>query len=226
MPEDATEMTNDVVRTILSRRSVRSGFDRDRAVPDDVLQLVTDCGHAAPSSKNARPWRFHVVTNGDLLAQIAESMETAGGIDSYVPHDPQTGMPHAHWRSSVLESAAVFREVPAAIFVENRGVFSGGRPTLRAASPDALAGSLASYAFECTGIGTAVENMWLSAISLGLSAAFVGDVAIAEAFVATSLGMNGDLIGGLALGYSSRDPLPALPSPEETQVADPVVRHD
>lgn len=219
------QTTNDVVRTILARRSIRFGYDRERSVPDELLQLVTECGHAAPSSKNARPWRFHVVTNLGALDGIATAMETASHIDSYVPHDPRTGLPHAHWQSTVIESAAVFRDVPAAIFVENRGVFSGGRPALRAAEPEALAGSLASYAFECMGIGTAIENMWLSAISLGLAASFNGDVAIVESYVAETLGLDGDLVGALALGYSNQTPPPTLPSPPATQVDEPVVRH-
>lgn len=218
-------MANDVVRTILTRRSVRFGFDRGRTVPDEVLQVVTECGHAAPSSKNARPWRLHVVRDVGMLDQIAGFMESARHIGSYVPHDPRTGKPYTHWESTVIESAAVFRAVPTAVFVENRGVFSGGRPALRSASAEALAGSLTSYAFECMGIGTAVENMWLSAISLGLSASFVGDVAIAEDSVAKLLGLDGDLVGALALGYSTQTPPPALSSPGVTQVEDPVVWH-
>ncbi len=219
------QTTNEVIRTILARRSVRFGYDRSRSVPEVALQMVTDCGHAAPSSKNARPWRFHLVTNRGILDAIAEAMEAAPDVDSYVPHDPRTGLAHEHWKSTVLESAAVFREVPVVIFVENRGVFSGGRPALRAAEPDALAQSLASYAFECMGIGTALENMWIAAISLGLSAAFIGEVTIVEPYVAETLGLEGDLVGGLGLGYSDSPPLPALPSPEATQVADPVIRH-
>jgi nitroreductase len=152
-------------------------------------------------------------------------MESALEPESYVPHDPRTGRAHGHWQSSVVESAATLRAVPVAIIVENRGVFSGGRRALRAAAPDALAGALAGYAFECVGIGTALENMWISAISMGLSASFVGDIAIAEAAVSKRLGLEGDLIGALAVGYSEATALPALASPPETQVADPVVYH-
>lgn len=214
-----------VVQAILARRSIRFGFERDKTVSSDVLQAVTDCGNAAPSSKNARPWRLHVVTNTALLDRIAVFMEQSPDLHSYVPHDPRTGDPHPHWSSTVLESAAVLRRVPVAIAIENRGVFSGGRAALRAATPDALAGSLAGYAFECVGIGAALENMWISAVSFGLSASFVGDVAIAEASVSELLGFQGDLIGMLCLGYSSAQPLPALASPPSTQVEEPVVFH-
>jgi nitroreductase len=217
--------SNDVVRTILARRSIRFGYERQRAVPHEIVETITACGLAAPSSKNAKPWRFHVVTSLATLDGIATAMETAPDVDSYVPHDPQTGRPHQHWQSTVVESAAVLREVPAAIVIENRGVFSGGLVTLRRATGEALAGSLAGYAFECVGIGTALANMWLAAISLGLSASFMGDVVIAEEHVAAQLGLDGDLIGLLALGYSDAAPLPALASPAETQTDHPVIYH-
>lgn len=217
--------TNETVQTILSRRSVRSGYVREKPVPREIITAITDCGLAAPSSKNAKPWRFHVVTSTGTLDQIAMIVEFSSGIEEYVPHDPRTGEPHPHWSTTVRESAAVLREVPAAIFIENRGVFSGGRPTLRNANSAALAGSLTSYAFECVGIGTALENMWLAAISLGLSASFVGDVAIAEDAIAEELVISGDLIGVLALGYSTAQPSPVLPSPPETQTDEPVVWH-
>ena len=218
-------VVNDVVRTILSRRTIRFEYDRSRPVPRDVLEVVTACGLAAPSSKNAKPWRFHVVRDAQLLDRIADAAATAPGVETYVPHDPLTGSPHVHWTSSVLESAAMLREVPAAIFVENRGVFSGGRKTLKVAHPDAVRESLTSYGFECVGIGAAIENMWISALSLGLSAFFQGDVVIAEPVIAEHLKIDGDVIGVLGLGYSTASPLPARLSPAATQVDAPVVWH-
>ncbi len=219
-------LSNPVVTTILGRRTIRFEYDRSRAVPRDVLEVVTACGLAAPSSKNAKPWRFHVVQEASVLDAIADAVESAPDIETYVPHDPRTGQPHPHWASSVIESAAMLREVPAAIFVENRGVFSGGgKKTLRAAHPDAVRESLTSYAFECIGIGTAVENMWLGAISLGLGAFFMGDVVIAERAITGRLQIEGDVVGVLGLGYSTASPLPARMSPKATQVDDPVVWH-
>ena len=216
------QVNNLVVDTILGRRSTRFGFDRDRPVPQEVLESVVACGLAAPSSKNAKPWRFHVVTSPLLLDKVAKAMLSAPGIATYVPHDPATGAPYEHWQSTVGESAAVLRLVPAAVFVESRGVFSGGRQRLREAPQEALAGALDGYAFECVGIGAAVENMWIAALSLGLSVSFAGDVAVAELAVRELLGFEGDLIGVLSVGYSDDAALPARPSPPSTQADDPV----
>lgn len=43
--------------------------------------------------KNARPWRFHVVTDHLLLAELASAVEEADDKESHVPFDPATGAP-------------------------------------------------------------------------------------------------------------------------------------
>ena len=186
---------------------------------------MTSCGLAAPSSKNAKPWRFHVVQDTAVLDAIADALASAPDIENYVPHNPRTGLPHEHWASSVVESADQLLGVPAAIFIENRGVFSGGKKTLRSAPADVVRESFTSYSFECIGLGTAIENMWLGAISLGLSGFFMGDVLIAEEEIAEMLRIDGDVVGVLGIGYSTATPLPARLSPPVTQVDDPVVWH-
>ncbi len=192
---------NDLVDLILSRRSVRSGF-ASRPVPTEVLEQIVRCGLAAPSSKGGRPWRFHVVTDRELLAACAEAMETSEGIDSYVPGSALTGEPTPGLPSTVIESATVLRTVPVAIFVEDTGPFSQGRDALLAASPEARAAVLIGYTFEVVGVGAAIENMWLAALSHGLVGVFIGDVLIAESAVKAGLGVTADLLGALALGYT------------------------
>ena len=101
------------------------------------------------------------------------------------------------------ESAELLRTVPAAIFIENRGPFSRGRRALLQAGPEAQALSIVGYELECLGLGAALENMWLAAIGFGLSGAFLGDVAVGEQAICRRLGIKGDLLGALALGYAS-----------------------
>jgi nitroreductase len=218
VPEHAT------VDIILRRRSIRRGYS-NAAIEPDVLEQIVNCGLAAPSSKNARPWRLHVVTSRPQMARLADAVSHAHGIDTYVPSDPATGLPRPQYQSTVLESAEVLRAVPATIWVENLGAFSGGRASLAAAHPDALAGCLEGYGFELVGIGTAVENMWIAANSVGVSAAFVGDVVIAEPEVRRELGLIGDLVGFLALGYSSTEATKPMDEPAFSDI-DRVVWHE
>lgn len=191
---------NSVIETILGRRSHRSGFG-SRPVPDHVLEQVVRCGLAAPSSKDARPWRFHVIPDQAVLKVIADIVEKSEGIEDYVPHDPTTGRPRPEYRSTVLESAAVLRAAPAGIIIESRGVFSGGRETLLSARPAALAGAIVGYGLELVGVGAAIQNLWLAAESLGLGGVFMGDMLVAETKIQERLGIRGDLVGIFVLGY-------------------------
>lgn len=193
------------VRLILSRRSHRVGFDSD-PVPRELLLTIARCGLAAPSSKNAQPWRLHVVTDQSLIQEIADGVAAAPGARTYVPSDPTTGRPRPNWDSTVLESAEILRGAPAAIFVENLGRFSGGRVAVAGVPREALFGTLIAYTLECMGLGAAVENMWLSAEALGLKVAFLGDVGVDEDRIRSRLAMTGDLVGVLALGCSDLDP--------------------
>jgi nitroreductase len=213
-----------VIAAMLARRSIREGFD-SRPVPARTIREIVRCGLAAPSSKNAQPWRMHVVTDRPTLGLMAGAVEHADGADEYVPHDPATGRPRQPYVSTVRESAQVLREVSAAIFVENRGLFSNGRSALAGASHPALADSLVGFSLEMIGIGAAIENMWLAAEALGVRVAFMGDVVIAEDDIRRRLGIAGDLVGVLALGFSDV-PVPAGRQRLDERHAEHVVWHE
>lgn len=209
---------HDVLTAILDRRSIRSGYE-DRAVPDEVIERTVQCGLVGPSSKNAQPWRIHVVTDRPLLAELADAVRGARGIERYVPIDPATGRPREDWDSTVVESAEVLAQVPLGLFIENRGKFSDGRRTVAAAAETVREDALVGYGFEMLGLGAAIQSMWIGARAQGLEGVFMGDVLIAEATIRRRLGMMGDLVGVLVLGYTS-----GRPSPKEL-ADDRVVRH-
>lgn len=198
---------NAVTQLILSRRSVRDQFE-ERPIPQEAIDDILRCGLSAPSSKNARPWRLHVVTDKRTLRELAAAVVSADGADTYVPRDPVTGQIRGDWPSSVSESAAALNSVPLAIFVENLGAFSKGRATLASVPQERLRGSLVAYTFESMGIGTAIMNMWMAAISHGVQGVFMGDVCVAEKDIARRLGIKCDLVGVLILGYSNAGPAP------------------
>jgi nitroreductase len=203
VPTSLFEMLN----LILGRRSRREGFLAE-PVPTAVIEQVVACGLAAPSSKNAQPWRIHVVTNRNALQAIAGDVDCGKGPDQYVPIDPATGENRPDWDSTVSESAQVLREVPLGLFVENGGRFSNGRHTVATSRDDIREDALIGYGLEMVGLGAAIQNMWLAAESLGLSGVFMGDVLIAEDAIRERLGMRGDLVGVLALGFSGMKPYP------------------
>lgn len=208
----SARMTTEVTRTILARRSIRAGF-ADGPLPDAVVEEIVACGLAAPSSKNSQPWRLHVVTDRALLGRLADVVVAQRNVATYVPHDPATGNPRPEYRSTVLDSGHVLAAVPLAVFVENLGPFSRGVEGLVATDEPRLRSALFGFGLEMVGVGAAIENMWLAATALGLSAALLGDVAIAEPELAATLGLHGDLVGALAIGRSDAGPFPPMDEP-------------
>ena len=197
--------SNAATEAILGRRSIREGFTAE-AVPIEVLEEIVACGLAAPSSKNAQPWRLHIVADRKLLTEMADTAAASEGADTYTPRDPLTGAPWPNWDSTVELSGDVLRDCAVGIFIENLGIFSRGRKTLAAVPTSHLVGSLVGYTFEVLGVGTAVENMWIAATALGLRGSFLGDIVIAEDTIREHLALKGDLVGVLALGYTQADP--------------------
>jgi nitroreductase len=204
---------NVTIRTILERRSTREGFTSDPVGRSDI-EVILRCGLAAPSSKDAQPWRFHVVTDRALLGRLADLVASAEDADRYVPHDPETGEPRPEFHSTVAESADVLRAAAAAIFIENLGHFSRGRARLLEAGPEGVRASIVGYALELIGIGAAIENMFLAAHSLGLGCAFMGDVMIAEDGINEILGVEVDLAGVLTFAHPAERPLPRSDRPD------------
>lgn len=204
------------ITAILGRHSVREGFT-DEPIPSSILEKIVECGLAAPSSKNAQPWRFHVITSKPVLEAIAGDVVSIDWPDDYVPHDPLTGDPWPY-ESTVRLSAQVLHDCTAAIFVENRGVFSRGRGTMAAVPEANRLGALVGYGFEMMGLGAAVENMAVAAHALGVASCFMGDVVIAEPEIKARLSVEGDLVGVLALGYSTQlgsgRPRPGIHDPD------------
>ncbi|MBI1857065.1 nitroreductase family protein [Candidatus Saccharibacteria bacterium] len=207
-----------VLDLIQSRRSLREGFI-DKPIPTEVIDEIIQSGLRAPSSKNAQPWRVHVLERGERLAGIADTVQFAKNARDYAPIDPATGQLR-QWESTVAESAQVLRAVGVGLFVENRGAFSGGRQSVANANNSVRGNGIVGYSFEMIGLGAMVENMWLSAHAQGLGGVFMGDVLVAEEEIQAELAFSGDLVGVLALGYTDLQPF------EKALKADTVVYHD
>lgn len=202
--ETKREVGKLVLDVIQTRRSIREGFI-DRPVPNDVITEIIRSGLTAPSSKNAQPWRIHVVHRSEILDCIADHVQSAKDANRYTPIDPVTGLPR-QWSSTVAESAQVLREVGVGLFVENIGAFSGGRRNVADTQEAFRNSAITGYSFEMIGLGAMVQNMWLSAHAQGLGGVFMGDVGVAEKEVQEQLGFNGDLVGVLALGFTEQLP--------------------
>lgn len=59
---------NPVEKIIVERRSVRR-FKKD-PVPPDLIRRVLEAARFAPSTGNCQPWKFLVITNPDVIAEM------------------------------------------------------------------------------------------------------------------------------------------------------------
>ena len=202
---NAGSYSTSVLAAIHNRRSIRSGYEGVGLDPGIVDQIVA-AGLVAPSSKNAQPWRLHVIEDRSMLRQFATLALAHPDVDDFMPLDVGSAQPDRRWGSTVSESADVLESVPLAIAIENRCSFGSGRRVVAEAPESLRYGALVSYTLELLGIGAAIENMWLAAVGLGLQAAFLGDLLIIEDAITESLQIEGELVGVLAIGVCSEPP--------------------
>ena len=64
-------MTNQVLETIKTRRSIRAFTDRNISRED--LELLTEAARYAPSGLNRQTWKFTVVQRPELLKKLART---------------------------------------------------------------------------------------------------------------------------------------------------------
>lgn len=75
-PQETTSMNNEkenqVVNTIMARRSIRKY--KPQAVERDKMDLILRCGINAPNGQNKQSWEIRVVDNPVLMEEIKEAM--------------------------------------------------------------------------------------------------------------------------------------------------------
>lgn len=65
-------MTNDVIETIMARRSIRNF--KDVTVGRDTLMTIMKCGINAPNGQNKQSWELRIVDNPQLLAEMSQAI--------------------------------------------------------------------------------------------------------------------------------------------------------
>lgn len=139
----------DVIEAIKSRRSIRR-YKAD-PVTDEAVNTVLEAAHWAPSWGNAQCWRFIVVRDTKVKAQIADTLNKV-----IVDND-------------LVENAAAtaFKQAPVVIVIcaelGRAGFRSDGTPVTDKAD--------CWYMFD---VALAMENLALAAYSIGLGTVIIG----------------------------------------------------
>ena len=55
---------------LVSKRCSVCSFERNKSIPEEVLNRILNAGRVAPSACNLQPWHFHVVRSPEILAKI------------------------------------------------------------------------------------------------------------------------------------------------------------
>ena len=77
---------NDVIKTILNRRSSRAFSDK--SISREDLSIIVDAGLHAPSGMNLQKWKFTVIQRKPIISKIAQVLEktlSRPGYDLYKP---------------------------------------------------------------------------------------------------------------------------------------------
>lgn len=77
---------NEVETTILERRSVR--VYRDKPVPEYLVKRILEAGRYAPSAGNCQSWKFVVVQDPALIADMAAHVKKMAGYVSRFMFNP------------------------------------------------------------------------------------------------------------------------------------------
>lgn len=98
---------NEVIKTLLERRSVRKY--EDRPVSREDLELIVECGRYAATGMGVQPWHFTVVTGRDTLTRLSDANAQILLSDPNAP---------AHVREMVASGQFdTYRGAPCAVLV-------------------------------------------------------------------------------------------------------------
>lgn len=98
--ESETDTTNQVIETIMARRSVRKYLPQP--VNRDTMQVILDCGINAPNGQNKQSWAIRIVDNPEFINGLTEVYKKA---NPKVAEDP-------NFRN-------MFRNAPTVVFIAN-----------------------------------------------------------------------------------------------------------
>ena len=76
-------MTNQVIETMKSRRSIRAY--KPESLTKEQVKILTEAALASPSAKNMQPWSINVLQNKDLIDEWEKAI-----VDFFVQRDDKT----------------------------------------------------------------------------------------------------------------------------------------
>ena len=152
---------NEVIETILSRRSVRAY--KDQAVPKELIDQVLECGVYAANAMNAQQWEVRVVESKAWIDKATEAYKQS------VKGTPAEKM--------VTEPSFknMFRNAPAVIFI-------GHKPSKYTAVDCGLMAENMMLAAQSLGLGTVCMASPVMFLTQPAGAEFLSSLSFSEGY--------------------------------------------
>ncbi|MFA6836042.1 MAG: nitroreductase family protein [Fibrobacteraceae bacterium] len=180
-----------VEEAIGSRRSIRK-FKRDE-IPADAIEKIIEAGIDAPSPKNRQPWKFILITEKSKKEMINALRE---GIDAEEKQHRLLPGSAMHL-CSARRTVDIMEEAPLTIFIEN---FQ---------NRNQLSFTLEEKLFETANvqcIGASIENMILTAESMGIGSLWICDIYFAYDRICSWLKTDNEIIAAVSFGFPDERP--------------------
>ncbi len=130
----------DLEELIKTRRSIRKF--QDKPVPDELILKAIELATWAPNGGNYQPWRFLIITNKDLISQIADAVKAKTELMASWPEAGQFGEIVSRWR----RTSDFFRQAPVCVAILMSKYSSIADQILKArGDKDPLATEITSY---------------------------------------------------------------------------------
>lgn len=176
---------NDVIETILKRRSIRAY--KEEQISDEELNALLTCALYAPTGGNLQNSRFLVIQKPEILDELNEAIRESLASRESVPGEMMT--------KGILRA-----RTPGYHFIFHA-------PTLiSAVAPRDHSNSMANC---CCGL----ENIQIAAASMGLGSCWsnqphwlTGEKEIREIFKKVGLRDDEDIFGSVSVGYPAVEP--------------------
>lgn len=176
------------IQAIETRRSIRK-FKAD-PVPRPMMEQILEAARIAPSSCNNQTWKFLVLG--------PESRERAlSAMDRAIREKMENGG-NRNTLAGAAHTLRIMKASPELVFVVN--------PTAGPMLAPIDGMPHAMELLDTVSVGAAVENMILEAESLGLGTLWIGFTIVAYDEIVEALGISGQLLCAVAVGYPDEHP--------------------
>jgi len=175
---DSLEDWTNTEKIILARRSVRRF--KKKQVPEQLIRRIIECGRFAPSAGNMQPWRFVVVRDPKMIAEMEADGQKAISAIAKVIDDENHPWRRHHTKLLQLLRPNTFNPAPMAMAkgcAEGEFEFYWGAPTVILLFKDKR-----GIGTPDVDLGICGQNMMIAAHSMGLGTCWIGVVSALQLF--------------------------------------------